>query len=261
MGSESGDEGPGRSVCLAVTCHDPAGAFVRGVESAGSTVAALFDSVVVNATAETAASTVQALVAAFPDLRRRTHGAGTIGIGDARRDALGLALESGTSHIAYSDLDHLLRWATDAPRELAETMGGLAVADLTVIGRSRTAMRREPRRLQATESVVNHAATLVLGLDPSEPWDFMIATRLMSREAARLIVDRCTESSIANDVVWPLLARRHGLRLSYVAVDGMAYRYRDDYELGADSRDADPTEWIRRLEIAATHATAMRPYA
>jgi hypothetical protein len=44
-----------------------------------------------------------------------------------------------------------------------------------------------------------------------------------------------------------------------VAVDGLAYRHREDYG-EADDRDNDPMEWVRRIEIASRHATAMRPY-
>jgi hypothetical protein len=193
-------------------------------------------------------------------MRQRVHPAGNIGIGAARRDALSLALENDTSHIAYSDLDHVLRWASCDERELAAAMAPQEGVDLTVIGRSPAAFAQEPRRLQATEAVVNHAAALVMALDPDSSWDFMIATRLMTREVAQLIVEECDEDSIANDVAWPLLADRRGRAVSYLGVDGMAYRFRDDFEAAVDARDDAPVEWIRRLEIAATHATAMRPY-
>ena len=248
------------SVCLAVTCHDPAGAFTRGIQSSGATVAAVFDALAVNATAETARTTMEALAAAVPGMRRREHGAGTIGIGTARRHALALALEAGTTHVAYSDLDHVLRWASTDERELSEAMTPPEGVDLVVVGRSPAAFAREPRRLQATESVVNHAAALVMGRDPQDSWDFMIATRVMTREVAQLVVDESGEESIANDVAWPLLAHRRGRVVAYRGVEGMAYRFRDDFDAQDDARDDDPVEWIRRLEIAARHATAMRPY-
>ncbi len=249
------------SVCLAVTCHDPAGSFVSGIEESGATVAKVFDSIAVNATAETAPNTLRALQAASPAIKQRTHGAGTVGIGAARRDALALALETDATHIVYSDVDHVLRWASGLPDELARVMMPKPGDDLTVIGRSRVAFGREPQRLQATEGVVNHAASLVLGtVTAGETWDFMIAMRLMTRDCARLLVEKSTEESIANDVAWPLLAHRHGIRLSYIGVEGLAYRFRDDFGATADARDDDPVEWIRRLEIAAQHATSMRPF-
>ena len=51
-----------------------------------------------------------------------------------------------------------------------------------------------------------------------------------------------------------------GGRSLHVAVDGLAYRDREDYGAPVDDRDDDPKEWVRRIEIASRHATAMRPY-
>lgn len=250
------------TLCLAVTCHDPAGAFVRGIEQAGDTLAVTFAAVAVNVTAETADRTRSALQTAHPAVRKREHGAGTVGIGRARRDAVALALETKTTHIVYSDLDHVLRWASTDPAELARVMTPKDDVDLTVIGRSAPAFAREPQRLQATESVVNRTASLLLGAEviARDPWDFMIAIRLMTRACAELIVEESREESIANDVAWPLLAHRRGKKLGYVAAEGLAYRFRDDFGAGADERDGEPSEWIRRLEIAAQHATAMRRF-
>ena len=200
-----------------------------------------------------------ALEAEIEPLTVRRHPAGSVGIGAARRDALALALESDCSHIAYSDLDHVLRWATLNAPELALAMTHPSDADLVVIGRSARAFASEPARLRATEGAVNQAASLALGLR-HEVWDFMIAFRLMTRATASLLVEQCGEESIGNDVAWPLHAHREGRTLAHLAVDGLAYRFREDYGASADDRDNDPTEWVRRIEIASRHATAMRPY-
>lgn len=96
-------------------------------------------------------------------------------------NALALALETDAAHIVYSDVDHVLRWASGDPDEVARAMTPSTGDDLTVIGRSPAAFEREPQRLQATEGVVNHAAGLVLGttVTGDQPWDFMIAMRLI----------------------------------------------------------------------------------
>lgn len=249
------------NVCLAVTCHDPAGSFIGGIEQSGAALAKVFDFIAVNATEETASGTLTALEATNLSVKKQTHGAGTVGIGTARRDALALALRTDATHIAYSDVDHVLRWANQDIEELTQAMTPQTGDDLTVIGRSDRAFEREPQRLQRTEGVVNHAASLVLGsITAGDTWDFMIAMRLMTRECAQLIVEESTEDSIANDVAWPLLAHQRGLRLAYVDVEGLAYRFRDDFGAAADTRDGDPAEWIRRVEIAAQHASAMRPF-
>lgn len=247
-------------MCWAATCHDPLGAFADGVAAAGDRLNAVFAGVAVNATSETSADTIAALSRSVPALTLSEHGAGTVGIGTARRDALGLALGTGATHIAYSDLDHVLRWAARDPDELTTAMTPGGDADLTVIGRSPRAFAEEPRRLRDTEGVVNHLASLIFGPAETQEWDFMIAVRLMTRATAQVIVEESTQDSISNDVDWPLLARKRGLRVSYLGVDGLAYRFRDDFAADADNRDAEPGEWIRRLQIAAQHATAMSPY-
>lgn len=247
------------TVCLAVTCHDPSGGFAPGVREAGKALRTTFAAVAVNATSETSPATIAALETEVDPLISRQHQAGSVGIGAARRDALALALETDCTHIAYSDLDHVLRWATFAARELQLAMAPGPDADLVVIGRSPRAFAAEPHRLRVTEGAVNQAASLALGLH-DEVWDFMMATRLMTRATARLLVEHCAEESIANDVAWPLHAHREGRALAHVAVDGLAYRHRDDYGAAFDDRDDDPMEWVRRLEIASRHATAMRPY-
>ena len=197
------------TVCLAVTRHDPSGAFEPGVHSAGEALRRIFAAVVVNATSETSPATIAALRDAIEPLTLRRHRAGSIGIGTARRDALVVALETDCSYIAYSDVDHVLRWATSDARELARAMTPPSGVDLLVIGRSPEAFASEPHRLRVTEGAVNQTASLALGLR-DEVWDFMIAARLMTRETARLLVEDCGEESIANDVVWPLHAHREG---------------------------------------------------
>ncbi len=248
------------NICLAVTCHDPSGGFATGVAAAAEQLRSEFGAIAVNATEETSQRTIDALKSETPGARFASHQAGSIGIGTARRDALALALETDCDHILYSDLDHVLRWAAIHSEELRETLARACDADFTVIGRSPETFEREPARLRATEGAVNRAASLALGHTGQEPWDFMIATRLMSRGTAQILVDEVGETSIASDVAWPLHAHGRGLSLSYRPVQGLAYRFREDFGAERDERDQDPLEWVRRLEIAALHASAMRPY-
>ncbi len=88
------------SICLAVTCHDAAGVFATGVADAAKQLGRAFGAIAVNATDETAQTTIEALESQVPVLRYTSHQAGTIGIGTARRDALALALGTDCSHIS-----------------------------------------------------------------------------------------------------------------------------------------------------------------
>ena len=124
-----------------------------------------------------------------------------------------------------------------------------------VIGRSGVSFASAPRRLRETESIVNHAFSAVTGCD----WDVMIAARLMSRPAAEAVIRYATEASLATDVEWPLLLRRLGFSLRYVAADGLTYETNEVYGSGMnDAEDADLSAWIFRLELAAEHLRVMR---
>jgi len=192
----------GVRVCLAVTCHDPLGAFAEGI-AATDALWPIFDAVVVNATEETHPHTFDAIAAKSPRGVISRHRAGSIGIGAARREALRMAVRTECTHVLYSDLDHVLRWAASDADELCRTATPLEGSDCTVIGRSRSAFALEPARLRATESVVNEAARLaVVTIDPN--CDFMMAVRLVTREAAEELVANCLEETIGNDVAWPL---------------------------------------------------------
>ncbi|MBA3780907.1 MAG: hypothetical protein H0X12_03525 [Nocardioides sp.] len=245
-------------LCLAATCHDPRGVFAQGVVDSSSTFSAAFASMVVNATTETAPATLDALRRAHPGVVVAEHPAGSIGIGTARRDAVAAGVRTGCSRIMYSDLDHVMRWATKAPVEMVEVLSRPQDADVVVVGRSAEALGMEPERLRATESVVNKVMALALGLD--QQWDFMIATRILGRETASLLVEQCREESIANDVVWPLFAAGEGKTLAYVPADGLAFRARDDYSAAADERDGDVLEWVTRVTMANHHVQAMLQY-
>jgi hypothetical protein len=117
-------------------------------------------------------------------------------------------------------------------------------------------MAAEPRRLQETEAVVNHTHALLTGCN----WDLMFAVRRLSPGAIRLILAESQVDTLANDVEWPLLARRAGLDLGYTESDALFYRTVEDVGEGQDSGDQEPLQWVRRIEFAAAHANAMRPF-
>jgi hypothetical protein len=127
-----------------------------------------------------------------------------------------------------------------------------------VIGRSDASFAKEPTRLRMTEGAVIVAASLAVG--GLDVWDFLIATRLMTRAAAAEFVQHCREQTIGNDVAWPLHVRASGMQIQFRPVDGLAYRHRNDFCADRDDRDAEPLEWVRRIQIAAQHAAAIREY-
>ncbi|RPE83355.1 hypothetical protein EDF28_1897 [Curtobacterium sp. PhB137] len=248
-----GDHAAPESVCLVATCHDPLGEFAAGVGAAGPALAEVFGAVAVNATAETHPATIAALRALAVPLLRDEHAAGTIGIGTARKNALDLGLQSDCGWLFHSDLDHILRWVSGARGEAERTLARRDV-DFLVVGRSAVAMEAASDRLRRTEEIVNHVYGLANGL--ANRWDLMIAMRLMTRDTAQLIVDQSRDTSITNDVTWPMLVRARGASVGYVEGDGIRFLARDDF--GAiDRRDEDPREWRARMVTATAHVAAI----
>jgi hypothetical protein len=239
------------STSLAVALHDPDGRTARAVERLGDALRARFHSVAINATRDTHPSVLTAFRQLMPaDVL--THPADEQMIGVYRRDAVEAALGHETSQILYSDADHVLRWIEARPDELDAVLEG--GGDFLVVGRSPAAMAASPQRLRETEAVINHIYSL---MRPGRRWDLMFAVRLMSREAAELVVRRCCEPTVASDVEWPLVVEEQGLEIGYFSADGLSYRTIHDFDRRSDGHDSSPLEWIRRVEIAADHAATL----
>ena len=240
---------------LAATIHDVDGRLVPAIYRLAPALREVFAGIALNVSdatpAEVAAAAREQLGAAT-----MVHAQGEAVIGRARRDAVRLALAAPALQILYSDFDHALRWIEGAPDELRATLVIQPEAALLVVGRSPRAFAAEPRRLQDTERVVNHIYALMTGRD----WDLMAAIRRLSRPAAESIVAGSTVDTLANDVEWPLLAERQGLTLGYATSDAFHYRRMEEFGAPADTGDADPANWIKRLEYAAAHVAAMRPF-
>ena len=89
--------------------------------------------------------------------------------------------------------------------------------------------------------------------------DLLAAVRRLDRATARDIVKHSRIDSFANDVEWPLLAER-GHSVGAVEADGLLYRTIEEFGAAADGYDDQPLQWLRRIEMAAEQARAMRPF-
>jgi hypothetical protein len=240
---------------LSVTVHDRAARMLPGIERNLAGLGEVFSGVAASGTEPTDQRIFETLAAGLP-LVYRQHPPGPDRIGWARRESLELALEAGAETVLYSDLDHILRWIEADRAELEACLGAQPEVGVLVVGRTAAAFAGCPARLRETEKLVNHHYLLMTGRD----WDLMFALRRFSAPAAAAIVAHCQEDTIANDVVWPLLAERLDVSLGYFAAEGLSYLTTADFDQDADRRDADPRGWIQRLEIAAGHARAMAEF-
>jgi hypothetical protein len=240
---------------FATILDDRRGVLLDKIEKIFPLVTSRFESVAVIAT-QPDARVLDVLRASGAQVATRPSDSNKIGRN--RRDAVAMALESGVDgQITYGDLDHVLRWVEIDGEEFDGVLQRGCRCDCLVIGRGPRSMAAIPRRLAATESIVNEIYALISG----RRWDLMMATRCLSRNAARLIVSDCTVDTIGNDVAWPLFCERRGMTMDYIEAEGLTYRTNRDYVLDiAEDRDDDPAEWIVRVQYAFQHVEAMRPY-
>jgi hypothetical protein len=242
-------------ITLVAAIHDPDGWLLAPIERLAPVLLQVFPHVAINISQATSPALVDALRARLK-AEVVFHQPDEAGIGRFRRDAVRLGLQSPSDAVLYSDIDHMLRWIEYDANDLATVLAGRSDTDMLVVGRSPKALSAEPRRLQETERLVNHTYALLTG----KTWDLMFAIRRMSRKAAELIVSQSRIDTLANDVEWPLLARSAGLSVGYTESDGLFYRTTREFGAPADTGDDDPLQWIRRIEFAAQHASAMRAY-
>ncbi|HEX2591885.1 MAG TPA: hypothetical protein VHL34_10345 [Rhizomicrobium sp.] len=243
------------TTALAATIHDPDGKLLDAIATHGAPLKAVFGIFAINVTVATDPRIIDAVKREL-GAHVITHRTGECPIAKARRDAVHLALTQGGDTILHSDFDHMIRWIDDKPDELRAILTRQPDVEFLVVGRSAQAFAASPRRLQETEKLVNHIHFLMTGDD----WDLMFAVRRFNRRAAELITAQSHAQDLANDVEWPLLARRLGLRLGYAAADGLTYRTMEDFGGTADTHDADPAEWIKRVRIADEHARTMAAF-
>jgi len=238
---------------LAALIHDTAGALLAPLGSGAADLTELFGGIALSITEATHPEVVAFLQNACGAHIRR-HRVGEDIIGRARRSAVELALEIGAPRVFHSDFDSVLRWSQTDKAELGAV---LARPDpFLIVGRNPDAFAGLPQRLQQTEHLINHVYALMTG----QHADLLAAVRSMSRPAAQAIVDHAKEEGIGNDVEWPLLALRLGFAVTHVEVAGISYRTIEEYGAAADSLDAEPLQWIRRIEFAAEQARVLRKF-
>lgn len=256
---------------LAATHHDPDG---RMLEQLGRVLPALqaqFDGMAVFLTPQSSPQAADMLRAAGAAVGVGGDDlpVGHLHLGRWRREALALALGSFpmAGAFLFCDLDRAMHWAERYPGELAAAEAHIGAYDCLVVGRSARAFASHPAAQRETEALANRIFALASGLS----WDVMAAARGLSRRAAALLVGECHDDSVGSDCAWPLLCRSAGMRLGYLETEGMEFETLDRYEaelaaLGGaqawiDRFDADPTQWLARLDLARAEAASAVAFA
>ena len=258
------------TVALAVTHHDPEGRMLEQIKRVLPVLTGIFGGLAIRASHTAHAPSLALLTGAGALL---AHGSPEQAVerfklGQARRDALALALQLDCPFILYCDCDRALHWAERYPKELAEVAARVTDFDFTVLGRTPRALDSHPRIQRDTEAIVNHVFASVSG----HAWDVTAATRGLARRAAEAVLAGCPDEDVSTDVSWPLfLERAGGFSLGYMATEGMEFETADRYgdeiaQAGGLAPwvarlDADPRNWAHRLDMARVEIEAMTPYA
>lgn len=208
--------------------------------------AALSVSLAPNADAETIAALREAMMVAPNE-----------GLGTGRMSALRLGYESGCDFVHYVDGDRLIRWAETMPEELRQTVADSQQFDCAVIGRAEKAFVSHPRALRETERIINAVFSDFIG----QELDFGSGTKAFSRKAVQfLLANPENAGGLGNDVVWPVLCHRAGMRMGALWVEGSDWETADRFQQqaatdeaqqsAAEIYDADATRWAFRVDMA-----------
>jgi hypothetical protein len=233
------------TVALATVVHDPEKELLPKLQALLPGVADLFDAIAVMASEAAPAETLALYDAHGAVIAADDGPPSGLTIGKRRRGCVAAALQTGTTHVVYSDTDHVLRWFERDPDDLRAALAALGEADFTIFGRPPAVFAQAPAPLRDTEGLCNEFYERLTG----RPWELFIALRGMSAATARLIVDECDEDTIATDVAWPLFVESRGCTLGYREVD-VPYENHAWFASGISERDAmerDPKQWAMRF--------------
>jgi hypothetical protein len=254
---------------LALLYHDPHGALNAQLNRVLPVLIQLFPAIAVHASLNTSPDSLLPFQAAGARVHQFSPGEAPQGakLGIARCAALREALSFNPPSILYIDGDSALHWAETFPEELGQVSQQIQRRDFTVIGRTPRAWATLPRVQQDTEAIVNRAFVSITGC----AWQVTAGARGLSRRAALALLKDCSDEEFSVDVSWPLhLMQSHEYKLGYLEVEGMEFETADMHPeevraAGGKAQwmaaiDRDPTQWLRRLEMACVEVKAMLGY-
>jgi len=167
------------------------------------------------------------------------------------------ALNAGTTHIQYIDMDRLIRWVETRPDELQQVAERVQSVDCLTVGRTPAAYQTHPRPLVETEALPNATFSQWFG----QQMDFCAGSKGLSQAAAEFVLAHSPRDvALRMDVEWLVLVHRAGLTWDYVEADGLDWETADRFKdwaatsaeqaaLAATHAD-DPAEWALRVQVA-----------
>jgi hypothetical protein len=255
---------------LTMVYHDPPGCMAGQIARTLPVITAIFDRVIVQASASANADCLQFFRQAGAEVFQDRSNPATNGskIGWLRRLSVERTVRSECAHLIYCDSDRVLHWAEFYADEFRLISEAVCQFDFTVLGRTTRAFDSHPCTQRDTEPIINR----IFGQVSGHAWnDVTSGARGLSRAAAQAIVAHCDDDELSTDVSWPLYLQHNGpWSLGYIETDGLEFetadRFADEvaaaggYAAWFDRLENDPQEWIARLHLARIDIEAMLPY-
>jgi len=124
-------------------------------------------------------------------------------------------------------------------------------------------METHPVSQRETERLANKVASLVLGREV----DVTAASRGLSPEAARTVLEYSNVKSFDTDSEWPVIIQcKSKMQIDYIEVDGLSFedwlQYAEDVDAAGGlenwkrAKDEDPARWLHRMRLAQMIAEA-----
>lgn len=166
-----------------------------------------------------------------------------------RHAALQKALELPGEHFHHTALEVLLPWVERYPDEWQRVLEEIPRSDCLIIGRSKRAWATYPLSIQETERSVNNIFSTLLG----QSVDLGSGVRGFSRPAVLFLLAHSPPGRAPVDAEWPVLLRRAGFAVDFLAVDGLEWEGFPDEEArrqAAERYDREIGNWLRRAKAA-----------
>lgn len=173
--------------------------------------------------------------------------------GEAHRQALAYGLNKRGKIFHCSDFDRILHWTSSHPKELKKTLKKANFADYIILGRTKRAFATHPPSWQLTEKIDNTLLSKVLGFTV----DIGAGSAILNQKAVKTILAKSKEMAFSILAEWPLLVKKVGLKVGYLAVEGYEWEDPDrfqkeikkmGYQKWLESYDS-LNEWQKRIEI------------
>lgn len=205
-----------RDVSLATLIKDPRGIFLKPLNEFLPVLKKIYAGIVIVTARDTHKDVIKNLEkdGCIVKLQKSS------GIAEARRQAVRDGFVDGCQHIHFCEIDRMLMWINRYPEELKTVVRQILNYDFLIIGRTQRAFDTHPKTHTETERLTNMVCSLLLGRDI----DVTAASRGISREAAKLILEFSKAEGVGTDAEWPIIIHcKSKMSIGHVQVEGLEF--------------------------------------